>query len=65
MIKATFSNMVYAALTDHPEITQCEKTIYNYINQGVFSVNGLINLKSREDFRGIPYELIERHRSAW
>lgn len=38
---------IYAALTDHPEITQCEKTIYNYINQGVFSVNGLINLDLR------------------
>ena len=38
---------VYAALADHPEITQCEKTIYNYINQGVFSVNGLIDLDLR------------------
>lgn len=38
---------IYAALLDHPEITQCEKTIYNYINQGVFSGNGLIDLDLR------------------
>lgn len=38
---------IYAALVDHPEITQCEKTIYNYTHQGVFSVNSLIDLDLR------------------
>ena len=29
---------VYTILNNHPEITQCEKTIYNYIDAGVFSI---------------------------
>ena len=32
---------VYMILQNHPEITQCEKTIYNYIDSGVFSVRNL------------------------
>lgn len=31
----------YMILQNHPEITQCEKTIYNYINQGALSVCNL------------------------
>lgn len=34
-------------MIDHPEIAQCKKTIYNYINQDVFSINGLIDLDLR------------------
>ena len=32
---------VYTILHNHPEITQCEKTIYNYIDAGVFSVGNM------------------------
>ncbi len=32
---------VYTILHNHPEITQCEKTIYNYIDAGVLSVGNL------------------------
>ena len=32
---------VYMILHNHPEITQCEKTIYNYIDSGVFSIGNL------------------------
>lgn len=32
---------VYMILHNHPEIKQCEKTIYNYIDSGVFSVGNL------------------------
>jgi IS30 family transposase len=32
---------VYTILQNHPEITQCEKTIYNYIDSGVLSVGNL------------------------
>ncbi len=32
---------VYTILQNHPEITQCEKTIYNYIDSGVLSVRNL------------------------
>lgn len=31
----------YMILQNHPEITQCEKTIYNYIDQGTLSVCSL------------------------
>ena len=31
----------YMILQNHPEITQCEKTIYNYIEQGALSVSNL------------------------
>ena len=31
----------YTILHNHPEITQCEKTIYNYIDAGVFSVGNM------------------------
>lgn len=32
---------VYTILQNHPEITQCEKTIYNYIGSGALSVDNL------------------------
>ena len=32
---------VYMILQNHPEITQCEKTIYNYIDSGVLSIGNL------------------------
>ena len=32
---------VYTILHNHLEITQCEKTIYNYIDAGVFSVRNM------------------------
>ena len=32
---------IYTILQNHPEITQCEKTIYNYIDAGVLSVGNL------------------------
>lgn len=31
----------YMILQNHPEISQCEKTIYNYIDQGALSVCNL------------------------
>ena len=40
---------VYQILTNHKEITQCEKTIYNYIEADIFKDNGidLFSLKER------------------
>jgi len=40
---------VYQILNNHPEIKQCEKTIYNYIESDVFKTNGidLFSLKER------------------
>lgn len=35
---------VYSILVNHPEIPYCEKTIYNYIQDGVFSQNGLYDI---------------------
>lgn len=32
---------IYMILHNHPEITQCEKTLYNYIDSGVLSVGNL------------------------
>ena len=31
----------YMIIQNHPEITQCEKTLYNYIDQGALSVSNL------------------------
>lgn len=47
---------VYQILSSHPEITQCEKTIYNYIEMGVFKEEGIdvFSLKeqvSRKQFK--------------
>ena len=39
---------VYQIKANHPEIKQCEKTIYNYIEIGVFREDGLINLSLKE-----------------
>jgi len=38
---------VYAVLQNHPEISYCEKTIYNWIETGVFQPFGLSNLDLR------------------
>lgn len=38
---------IHAILVNHPEIDLCEKTIYNYLSDGVFSVVGLIDLDLR------------------
>lgn len=35
---------IYAIKQAHPEIRQSEKTLYNYIDQGVFSSSGLVNI---------------------
>lgn len=35
---------IYVILKNHPEIPYSEKTIYNYIDNGVFSQNGLYNI---------------------
>ena len=47
---------VYQILSSHNEITQCEKTIYNYIEMGVFKEEGidvfsLKELVSRKQFK--------------
>lgn len=39
---------IYQILSAHPEISQCEKTIYNYIDMGVFASYGLHNLSLKE-----------------
>ena len=35
---------IYTILTNHPEIDVCEKTIYNYIEMGLFADWGITNL---------------------
>ena len=39
---------VYQILSAHPEITQCEKTIYTYIESGVFKEFGVDNFSLKE-----------------
>lgn len=39
---------IYQILSAHPEITQCEKTLYNYIDQGVFNDFGIQNISLKE-----------------
>lgn len=54
---------LYAIVKAHPELGICEKTLYNYITSGVFSINGLIDLdlrmktsrkKMKKDIRSKP-----------
>jgi IS30 family transposase len=39
---------IYQILSAHPEITQCEKTLYNYINLNVFNQYGIQNISLKE-----------------
>lgn len=39
---------IYQILSSHKEITQCEKTIYNYIDMGVFNDYEINNLSLKE-----------------
>ena len=39
---------IYQILSTHKEITQCEKTLYNYIDMGVFNDYEIINLSLKE-----------------
>lgn len=48
---------LYMILQNHPEITQCEKTLYNYIDSGVFSVKNLDLPKK------VKYKLRKAHNS--
>ena len=52
---------VYQILASHSEIQQCEKTIYNYIEMGVFKEEGIdvFSLKeqvSRKQFKINKYK---------
>lgn len=49
IIKPLLNNgqSIHAILVNHPEIDRCEKTIYNYIEDGVFSINGIANIDLR------------------
>ena len=38
---------IYTILENHPEITQCEKTIYTYIEMGLFKDWGVTNIELR------------------
>lgn len=38
---------LYVIAENHPELNVCSKTLYNYINQGLFSQNGVIDLDLR------------------
>ncbi len=48
---------IYMILQNHPEITQCEKTLYNYIDSGALSVNNLDLPKK------VKYKLRKAHNS--
>ena len=42
---------IYTILTNHPEITFCEKTIYNYIEMGLFKDWDITNLTLKRKVR--------------
>lgn len=67
---------IYMILQNHPEITQCEKTLYNYIDSGALSVGNLdlpgkVRYKPRKShvseigdtgiFEGRSYKDYEKH----
>ena len=41
----------YMVVSNHPELGLCEKTLYNYIDQNVFSAFGLLNIDLRQKTR--------------
>ncbi len=42
---------IYTILENHPEISQCEKTIYTYIEMGLFKDWGITNINLRRKVR--------------
>ena len=42
---------IYTILTNHPEINFCEKTIYNYIEMGLFKDLGVTNITLKRKIR--------------
>ena len=49
----------YTIIKNHPELKISEKTLYNYISGGVFSINGLVDLDLRmKSSRKIPRKKI-------
>lgn len=49
----TKGQSIAVILNNHSEINQCEKTIYNYINDGVFDISDVknINLRSKVSYK--------------
>jgi IS30 family transposase len=47
---------VYQILNNHPEIKQCEKTIYNYIEADVFKDNGIDLFSLKEKLQRKPFK---------
>lgn len=50
---------IYMILQNHPEITQCEKTLYNYIDSGALSIDNLdlpkkVKHKLRKAHNSVP-----------
>ena len=56
---------VYQILSAHPEIKQCEKTIYNYIGSGVFKESDVDNFSLKEQVnRKLPKKYKKRKEIA-
>ena len=57
---------VYQILLSHPEITQCSKTIYSYIDQGVFKDYGLdyFSLKEKVQRKQFKRRLKKRNEAV-
>ena len=47
---------VHTIIVNHPEIGVCEKTLYNYIDDGVFSINGIVNMDLRVKSSRKPFK---------
>lgn len=56
---------IYTILRNHPEIKQCEKTIYNYIEMGLFRDWGVTNITlKRKVKRRIPKNKLKKRKQA-
>lgn len=52
---------VHQVMSSHPEIKQCEKTIYNYIEAGIFKEHGIDNFSLKEQVnRKLPKKYKKR-----
>lgn len=54
---------IYTILNNHPEIKYCEKTIYNYIEMGLFKDWGVTNVTlKRKVKRKLPKKLLKKRK---
>lgn len=53
---------IYTILNNHPEIKFCEKTIYNYIEMGLFKDWGVTNITLKRKVKRLPKKQLKKRK---